>query len=230
MKQYLSYGGGVNSTALLLLLKEKNIDFETIFVNHETDKPQTYEYIKYLKNKGFKITEIKPNFQGYSSLYEYCYDKKFLPSIYLRWCTYRFKLQPIWEYVKVPCIMYVGIAFNERKRAFDSYKKNKKVKQIKIKYPLIEQHLTRKDCIKIIKQHNLRVPEKSGCFICPFMKPKYVKELYLKDRRLYEKLKQLEIQRGNKHTLLKRPISYYAPENMPNLNKYMGVKLNSSQD
>ena len=190
-------------------------------MNHETDMPETYEYLQYLKDQGFKITEIKPNYQGYSSLYQYCYDKQFLPSIYLRWCTYRFKLHPIWKYVEVPCEMLIGIGFDERQRAFNGYTKTKKVRQIKVKYPLIEKQLTRNACIDIIKDHGLKIPSRSGCFICPYMSPKQVKWLYINHREIFDKIEALEKNRDNgQHHLLKKPISYYVPKNMPSLEKF----------
>lgn len=71
-KEYLSFGGGVNSVALYLLLEQKGVEFEAIFVNHETDYPETYEYVDYLRDQGFKITEIKPNYEGYSKKKDYC--------------------------------------------------------------------------------------------------------------------------------------------------------------
>lgn len=34
MKNYLSFGGGVNSVALYLLMEDMGIEFEAVFVNH----------------------------------------------------------------------------------------------------------------------------------------------------------------------------------------------------
>jgi len=39
MKKYLSYGGGVDSTAMMLMLLDQGEEFEAIFVDHETDYP-----------------------------------------------------------------------------------------------------------------------------------------------------------------------------------------------
>ena len=44
MKNYLSFGGGVNSVAMMLLLLDQKQEFESIFVDHGTDWPETYEY------------------------------------------------------------------------------------------------------------------------------------------------------------------------------------------
>ena len=210
MKEYLSFGGGVGSTGLLLHLMDKGEEFETLFVDHETDLPETYEYVNYLLQKGFEITIIKPNYEGYSSLYEYCKFRKFLPSIYLRWCTYRFKLKPLWNYAEQPCVMYIGISSDEKHRAVPKYRQ-KQAKGIKIEYPLIRDHISRRDCIKIIKQHRLKVPIKSGCWLCPYQSRKQLTWLYVHHRDLFEKIVELEEIRGNKHSLKPKPITHYVP-------------------
>lgn len=38
-------------------------------------------------------------------------------------------------------------------------------------FPLIEKDLSRRDCINLIKRKKKRVPRKSSCVFCPFMKP-----------------------------------------------------------
>jgi len=57
MKEYLSFGAGVNSVALYLLLQEKGIDFEAIFVNHETDLPEDFMMEKVRKELNIKTVE-----------------------------------------------------------------------------------------------------------------------------------------------------------------------------
>jgi len=208
MKEYLSFGGGVNSVALYLLLKQKGREFEAIFVNHETDYPETYEYVDYLRDQGFKITEIKPNYEGYSSLYEYCKYRKFLPSIYLRWCTSRFKLKPIWNFIEKPCIMHIGISAEEKQRILC-----KQPKGIKGKWLLVEEGITRKECVKMIKDAGLKVPRKSGCWICPFQGKVQLRRLYREHPDLFEKIIELEKIRGNRHTLKELPIQYYVAYN-----------------
>jgi len=46
IQAYLSHGMGVNSTALMLLLEDQGVEFESIFVNHGGDFPETYEYLE----------------------------------------------------------------------------------------------------------------------------------------------------------------------------------------
>jgi len=41
MRKYLSHGVGVNSTALMLLLEDEGVEFESVFVDHGGDYPET---------------------------------------------------------------------------------------------------------------------------------------------------------------------------------------------
>lgn len=182
MKRYLSFGGGVDSTALLLLLTDRGEDFETIFVNHGGDYPETYEYIEYLRGNGFDITEIVPDIEGYHTIYDYSMDKKILPSWRMRWCTDKFKIRPINIYIDTPCIMYIGFDYGESKRAVEN-----KYEDVANIFPLIDAKMDRNDCINFISSHGLKLPRKSGCWFCPFMHKLEVRELFLNHRDLYDK-------------------------------------------
>ena len=50
-KNYLSFGGGVNSVALMLWLIDHGIEFEAVFSNHGGDYPETYDYLDMLLDK-----------------------------------------------------------------------------------------------------------------------------------------------------------------------------------
>ena len=69
----------------------------------------------------------------------------------------------------------IGINADEKHRAVkeQSNKYNKAV------YPLIEKNYGRADCIKIIQNAGLPVPEHSNCFCCTLMKAKEKLELAL---------------------------------------------------
>ena len=54
-KYYLSYGGGVNSTALLLLVEDWGWDVDIVYVDHACDWPETREYVDNLIRAGHKI-------------------------------------------------------------------------------------------------------------------------------------------------------------------------------
>ena len=124
MKNYLSFGGGVNSVAMMLLMLDQGQEFEAIFVDHETDWPETYEYFdmfqEWLKDNGHQqITVLKPEYtrkkdnKVFNSLYEYCMFRKIVPTPMMRWCTRDFKVKPIYKYVETPCFMNLGIDAGE---------------------------------------------------------------------------------------------------------------------
>ena len=192
MRNYLSFGGGVNSVALHLLLLDQGVDFESVFVNHGTDWPETYDYVAgfqwWLKVNGHKpITILRPEYQGFQVLHEYCEDNKIMPATWPRWCTSRFKVRPIEKYYKKPCFQFIGIDAGESHRA-----KWHVSKSIENRWPLIENDIDRNGCIAIIKKYNLPVPPKSGCFICPFQRRSQWLKLRRENPCLFQRAVELE--------------------------------------
>ena len=187
MKQYLSFGGGVNSTALLLLLTDRGEEFEAVFVNHGGDYPETYAYVDYLREQGFEITEIIPDVEGYHTIYDYSIAKQILPSFRHRWCTDKFKIRQINNYIQVPCIMFIGFDYGESKRSLES-----NLDGVTNLYPLIESKMDRNACVELIKKHDLKIPPKSGCWFCPFMHKIEIREIFLNHRDLYDKALRME--------------------------------------
>ena len=208
MKNYLSMGFGVNSVALHLLLLEQGVDFESVFVHHGTDWPETYQYAAgfqwWLKLNGHKpVTILKPLYGGNSNLYNYCWRLKILPVRFPRWCTSNFKVGPLHKYYKTPAFDFIGIDFGESHRAKISTKEG-----IEKRYPLIEHEITREGCIKIIKEHGLPIPIKSGCFICPFQKISQWKKLRATHPDLFCSVEKLEARNGEHRKLMgKKPMS-----------------------
>ena len=189
MKKYLSHGMGVNSTALMLILEDRGEDFESVFVNHGCDYPETYKYIEYLRENGHDITIIIPNCYGYHSIEDYAIRYNFFPGVRARWCSFSFKIKPLHQYFQKPCIDYVGIDGGESYRYI---KEKNKVDDIYIKYPLLEQGVDREGCKKIILDHDLLLPKKSHCWCCPYMTHQEVRRLFLEDHDLFEKRAKFE--------------------------------------
>ncbi|GAH58615.1 unnamed protein product, partial [marine sediment metagenome] len=172
MRKYLSYGVGIDSTAVMLLLIDEGIEFEAVFVDTGCEKPETYEYLDLLNKKGYEITKIIPEVEGHTTLYDYFWHWKIIPLMRYRICTLKFKTQPVEKYIEKPCELMIGYNFNERRR-----RHLKDRKGITHKFPLIEKKITREQCVKIIRDHDLPVPTKSGCYLCPFQKKRDWKKL-----------------------------------------------------
>lgn len=192
MNNYLSYGGGVNSTAMLLMMLDQGVDFEAVFIHHGTDWPETYHYVAglqwWLRNNGFApITILRPWVQGASSLIDHCDRMAMIPSSLRRWCTSKFKVRVLHKYYQRPCFENIGFDAGEAHRA-----KISSVGGVETRWPLIEAGVDRAGCIEIIKAHDLPIPIKSGCYICPFQRRAQWVELRRSHPDLFCRAQKLE--------------------------------------
>ena len=198
MKNYLSFGGGVNSVAAYLL---GGFD-EAVFVDTGSEYPETYEYIEMFTKK-YPLTIIKPD---YGIIYDYCWEYKMVPAIYPRWCTVHFKIKPFANYVEKPCFKLLGFSTDESHRAVLSVDDG-----IEHRFPLLENEISRDGCKQIIKDHGLPIPHRSKCFICPFQTVYEWKELRINHQDLFCKAEQHE-QRNIEYRKSKgKPPMYLSP-------------------
>lgn len=206
MKHFLSFGGGVNSVALYLLMQDLKMEFEAVFVDHGGDWPETYEYLRYFIATGRPVTIIKPSYnwkkQGklYSNIYDFAWDRRKTPSRVSRWCTGKFKAQVVDKYIDRPCFQHLGIDAGEKKRA-----KLSSVKGVESRFLLIEHEINRQGCVALIEKHKMVVPPKSGCWFCPFQRLSQWRMLRKKHPDLFCKAQELE----------KRNMDYRAKQGMP---------------
>lgn len=193
--RYISYGAGVGSTALLCYMIDevRAGDIEVVFSNHGCDMPENYEYLAYVqKALDIEITQVKPDIgtregNRFENLYDYFIFKQITPSIHIRSCTFKAKIEPFYKYAKRPSIVYMGITYDEKRRAKDSPKK-----YTKSVYPLVDAGISRMDALKIIEDAGLSIPQKSGCYFCPFQSKTQWRALYDNHRELFEKAVILE--------------------------------------
>ena len=115
MRRYLSYGGGVDSTALMLWLIDQGVEAEAVYADHGADWPETREYVAMLREKGYPITVLETTRKGLA-LYEYYQSHRVIPTRMVRHCTVEYKVRPLTEYMKTPCIVYMGIDAGEAHR------------------------------------------------------------------------------------------------------------------
>lgn len=155
MNTVLSFGAGVNSTAILALVANGKYPLPNLIVFADTgaENPKTYCHIQAMKNL-FPIQIVRRE----QNLYDFCIEKKVIPSRMLRWCTDKWKIRPIREFVSQEATYIFGFAKGEENRA----------KNAEAEYPLIDRCIDRNGCINIIKEVGWEVPPKSGCFFCPF--------------------------------------------------------------
>jgi 3'-phosphoadenosine 5'-phosphosulfate sulfotransferase (PAPS reductase)/FAD synthetase len=198
-KFILSYGGGLNSTALLVFLINNDYPLdEVIFADTGGEVPETYEYLKiidsYLQghNTPFRIVRSRNG-----TLYDCCKRRRVIPSQIWRWSTRDYKITPIQAYyrsLKAHITQYLGIAYEERNRM-----KKARVAYVKNVFPLVDNKLSREDCIDIIMlaDVDLPMPVRSGCFFCPFNSISRWTEIFQKHKNLF--LKAMELEENSKH-------------------------------
>ena len=198
-RHILSFGAGLNSTALLVMLVEQNYPLdEVVFADTGGETPETYKHLKtvdtYLSQHSIPLRIVRSK---NGTLYDKCMNRKVIPSQIWRWSTRDYKITPIYSYyrsIKAQIIQYLGIAYEESDRMRESG-----VSNITNKFPLVENKISRADCTDIIclSKYDFPMPPRSGCFFCPFNSVSRWKELYENHRDLY--MKAMLLEENSKH-------------------------------
>lgn len=180
MKRIVSFGGGSNSTAVLInMVKHQLVPDAILFADTGGEHPHTYRFIKelneWLISKNFpQIITLKYKTKNgvELTLEQDCLNNKTIPPIAFGWktCSQKFKISPIEKYIKQKypndkIQIWVGFDADEKRRMKDNPNKN-----FENYYPLIEWEWNRDKCIEEIKKAGLTLPGKSSCFFCPNMK------------------------------------------------------------
>ncbi len=184
MKIVASYGGGTNSTAMLIGCVERGIHVDhVLFADTGGEKPNTYEhnarFSEWLVAHGMPAITVvrKENL----TLEQDCLNRNALPSIAygFKSCSDHFKLRPQRKYLES-----IGIIAHTKLIGFDR-DEPQRAKPIKgNRYPLIEWGWGRAECVDAIEHAGLPLPGKSSCFFCPSSTKAEVLEL----RRMYPDL------------------------------------------
>lgn len=199
----VNYGGGTNSTALLVELVRKGLRPDYIFfADTGSERPETYSYLpkfsKYLGDNGFPKVNIvrwirkRHPFTGkFVALHEWCKVRYELPSAAFgfKGCTSKWKAQPIDKEIKKigKVVRLMGFDADEKRRH-----KEKDPLGNQCFSPLIEWGWGREECVETIVKAGLPLPGKSSCWMCPHMRRHEIIELSKKHPNLYEEALQIE--------------------------------------
>lgn len=201
----VAFGGGVNSTAMLLGLVERQILPDAVlFADTLGEKPGTYEHLGrlncYLAPKGIAITVVRKT-SMYASLEQECLRRKSLPSLAYGWrsCSDKWKQEPQRKWMNHnPMALEVWKAGGKVRRAigFGVEEGHRAKPSPEVKYenwfPLIEWGWDREECVRVIERHGLPVPIKSACFFCPASTKPDVRKLRSENPELYERAISME--------------------------------------
>lgn len=210
MKHVVSFSGGKDSTALLLMMLEKGMQIDDIvyFDCGDWEFPQMAEHIRRVERYiGREITRLQDP-QGFD-YWMYQHKRitkngqkligKAWPTISNRWCTgqKRDVLEKYYtQFRDEGMTLYIGFAADESARA----KRDAQTRRpwVKRRFPLIEWEITEREALEYcyskgftwggLYNHFHRV----SCWCCPLQSLKELKQLYLHFPELWERLKDMD--------------------------------------
>ena len=210
----IAYGGGVQSTALVVLASQGKIDFPTALfsnVGDDSEHPATLDYVRnvatpWANNRGMAIFELHRTRRTgkRETLWQELHRDDRTINIPIRMpegmpgnrnCTGTHKIKVVSRWLREhgatkddKATVAIGISTDEYHRAGRRYEQPREVAV----YPLLDLDLSRQDCANIIHRAGLPVPPKSSCFFCPFHKPSHWAEMRRDEPDLFQKSVDLE--------------------------------------
>lgn len=218
----VSYGAGVNSTAMLVGMFEKGVPVDLIlFADPGSEQPYTYEYLPIMD--GWLARHRMPCIQTVYctdrngdrlTLEQECLCSGTLPAIAYGYkkCSLKHKAAPQDKFCNhyPPCreawargekvVKYIGYDVDEISRRENAREQDEADPKYTKVYPLMDWGWMREDCVAAIQRAGLPQPGKSSCFFCPSMKKKEIRTLYHRHRDLYERA--IAIEDGAKPNLI----------------------------
>ena len=210
----VGYGGGTNSTAMIIGLHRRGIPLDLIlFSDTGAEQPHTYAYLpmmdEWLRAHGLpEIAVVKYTDQNGNrlTLEQECLRSATLPSIAYGYknCSLKHKVGPQQKFCNnhPPCrkvwaaggrvTKFIGFDAGEERRRTHAIVYDIQDRKYKNEYPLIDWGWFREDCVRAIQQEGLPLPGKSSCFFCPSMKKSEIRTLYHQHRDLYDRAAAIE--------------------------------------
>lgn len=210
----VTYGGGTNSTAMIIgLINHGIIPDLILFSDTGGERPDTYAFIEmfsdWLEEHGaprVKRLQYTTKDGAVQTLEEDCLKRDTLPAIAFGFksCSQKYKTRvtekfcnnnpeckAIWKNGE-KINKYIGYDAGEEKRvnchkAYDAT--DKKYNNL---YPLFDWGWTRDICVKVIQEAGLPLPGKSSCFFCPSMKKAEIEALWNTYPELFERAIEME--------------------------------------
>lgn len=211
-----SFGGGVQSTAALVLAARGELACEAMLfanVGDDSENPDTLAYVRavampYAARHGIKLIEIQRRRRDgsrdtlYGRLTKPQSRSIGIPALLgsrgvpgRRQCTVDFKIRAIagwcWTHgarKSKPATTMLGISLDE----FQRMRTDSGISYTRLAYPLIDRRLTRAACHRIIVEAGLPTPPKSSCWFCPYHSLAAWRRLAVQHPDLWQKAIALE--------------------------------------
>lgn len=204
----VSFGGGINSTAMLVGMQERGLIPDAIlFADTGCEMPYTYQHVEAMQRwcveVGFPaITVVSNASETHASLEAECHNNETLPSKAFGFsgCSVKWKRQPMDRWIRDnggkeawasggKINRLIGIHAGEIRRG-----KIPDDDKYHYCYPLREWGWHQSDCIAACERTGFTVPKKSACFFCPAMKKNEILRLKREYPDLFERAIAIERQ------------------------------------
>lgn len=210
-----SHGGGVQSTAMMVLAAQGAIDLQHLVfsdVGADSEHPATMAYLHqharpYAEAHGLQLHVVQRKART-GGLFPTVRQHVLGPTrdivIPLRMangspgnrkCTSDWKIKVVQTWVREhgataanPAVVMVGFSTDEWTRANRRTAKPYE----RVEYPLLDLGLSRTDCERLIADAGLPVPPKSACYFCPFRLPADFVRMATDEPELYAAAVELE--------------------------------------
>ncbi len=239
----VSYGLGVDSTALLVGLSKEGIRPDAIlFADTGSEKEETYDYLvtinAWLQSVGFPTVTIvryvpkRFKWNRYSTIEGNCISNRTLPSLAFgkKGCSLKWKGAPLDSMVNklfgTAARVYRAIGYDcspaDNKRFAHAQKKTGDGEGQgragdDFIYPLQVWGWNRIDCAREIESVGLPVPPKSSCFFCPAMRSIEVEQLPV------DKLRRIVIMEANASVNLDTVVGLWRSKRMTDFIRERGL-------
>ena len=193
MKTVVALSGGIDSTSLALMMP----DAELVFTDTKWEHDELYTHLDRIeKVTGRKITRLV-NAKWPGGLPQYIQEAHFFPNHGARYCTPRFKIEPMNAYLKphLPATLCIGLRADEPEDQRVGNLTN--LPNLTIAYPLREYGMTRIDCVRLCLEHDL-LPvyplwmKRGGCTGCFYKRRQEVEAMKHLAPALLDELQEVE--------------------------------------
>lgn len=245
-----SSGGGIQSTAALVLAARGDIDFPIfVFANtgDDSENPQTLDYVRnvampFAGDHDIEFVEVQKRRLGKhekQTLRDLIFSKVRTVPIPVRMpggalgnrqCTIEFKIRVIDKWIAEnggrggKVVVGLGISTDEIHRARSRGIERVRGFEKETVYPLIELHINRNKCHQIIKESGLPIPAKSACYFCPFHST--TDWIHLRNVRpdLFDEAIKIENQLNHKRQIMGKDKVWLHPALRP-LDQAVGIQM-----
>jgi hypothetical protein len=236
----ISYGGGVQSTAMIVLAIQGRIPNveAALFANvgDDSEHPASLVYVRdvmipWAAERNFPVHELHRTMRDGSTRTlwnEITRDEGRAIKIPVRMdgtnapgnrsCTSDYKVKVVNKWLRQhgatkenPAEVCIGISTDEFHRA-----SNRRPEPTQVAfYPLLDLGMDRVDCQNVIRNAGLPVPPKSSCFFCPFHRLQTWQEMRRDEPELFWKSVELERIINTKRAALNRQPVYLTDRQKP---------------